>query len=67
MFLIKKRRLNLLVDSFPYKYMLCLFMITNLIELRIGKLILNHFIKNNCPEFPNGILDSYFFQIDIKK
>ena len=30
------------------------FKITNLIELHMGKLILNHLIGYNCPEFHNG-------------
>ena len=38
------------------------FMITNLIELCMEKLILNHLIGNNCPEFCNGLPDSYFFK-----
>ena len=42
-----------------------MFMITNLIELRREKLILNHLIGNNCPEFPNGLLDSYFFKLNL--
>ena len=37
-------------------------MITNLIKPRIRKLILNHLTGNNCPEFPNGLLDSHFFR-----
>ena len=35
-------------------------MIANLVEPRIGKLILNHLIRINCPELRNGLLDSYF-------
>ena len=31
-----------------------MFMITNLIEPPIGKLILNHLIGNHCPESRNG-------------
>ena len=34
-------------------------MITNLIELRMGKLILNHLLGNTCPEFCSGVLDSW--------
>ena len=34
-----------------------MFMITNLIELRMGKLMLNHLIVNNCPELRDGLLD----------
>ena len=41
------------------------FMITNLIEPRMWKLILNHLIGNNCPEFRNGLLDSYFFKLNL--
>ena len=51
---------NSLVDSF--KFML---MITNLIARRIGKLILNHLVGNTCPEFRNGLLDSYFFILSL--
>ena len=40
---------NSLVDSFLYKYMSCLSLL--LIESRMGKLILNHLIGNNYPEF----------------
>ena len=39
-----------------------MFMITSLIKSRMGKLILTRFIRNNCPEFRNRLLDSYFFQ-----
>ena len=37
-------------------------MITNLIKSRMRKLMLNYLICNNCPEFPNGFLDSHFFR-----
>ena len=40
-------------------------MITNMIEPRIRKLILNHLIGNNCPEFYNRLLDSYFFKLTL--
>ena len=40
-----------------------MFMITNSIKPRIGKLILNNLTGNNCPEFCNGLLDSYFFKL----
>ena len=43
-----------------------MFMITNLIEPRMGKLILNHLIGNNRPEFRNGFMDSYFFKRTLK-
>ena len=39
-----------------------MFMITNFIETRMGKLLLGHLIGNNYPEFHNGLLDSYFFK-----
>ena len=42
-----------------------MLMITNLIEPHIGKLILNHLIRNNCSEFRNGPLDSYFFKLTL--
>ena len=54
---------NNLVGSFPYKYVM--LVITNVIELRMGKLILNHLIGNNYPEFRNGLLDSYFFKVTL--
>ena len=43
-----------------------MFMITNLIEPPKKKLILNHLIGNNCPEFRNGLLDSYFFKLNLR-
>ena len=45
---------NSLMGSFSYKY--SILKITNMIKLRMGKLILNHLIRNNCPEFHNGLL-----------
>ena len=42
-----------------------MLMITNLIEPRKGKLFLNHLIENLCPEFRNGLLDSYFFRLTL--
>ena len=55
---------NSLVDSFPYKY--AMLMITKLIELCIGKLILNHLVGNDCREFGNGLLDSHFFKLTLQ-
>ena len=40
-------------------------MITNMIELRVGKLTLNHLIGINCPEFRNELLDSYVFKLNL--
>ena len=40
-------------------------MITNLMELRMGKVILNRLTGNNCREFCNGPLDSYFFRLTL--
>ena len=40
-----------------------MFMIANLIEPPMGKLILNHLIGNKCPEFRDRFLDSYFFKL----
>ena len=37
------------------------------IKLRMRKLLPNHLIGNNCPEFHNGLLDSYVFQTDFVK
>ena len=51
-----------LVDSFPCLWFMIMFMITNFIETRTGKLLLGHLIGNNNPEFHNGLLDSYFFK-----
>ena len=31
----------------------------------MGKLILNHLVGNNCPEFRNGLLDSDFFKLTL--
>ena len=42
-----------------------MFMVTNLIKPRKGKLTLNHLIGNNCPEFCNGVPDSYFFKLTL--
>ena len=41
---------NSLMGSFSYKY--SILKITNMIKLRMGKLILNHLIRNNCPDSP---------------
>ena len=41
-------------------------MIMNLIKPRVGKLLLNNLIGNNCPEFRNGRLDSYFFKLTLE-
>ena len=35
-----------------------MFMITNLIETLMGKLILDQMTGNKCPEIHNGLLDS---------
>lgn len=51
---------NSLEDRFPY-----MFTIKSLIERRIRKLILNHLIKNCCPEFRNGLLYSYFSKLTL--
>ena len=40
-------------------------MITNFSKPCMGKLILNHLIENNCPEFHNGFLGSYFFKLTL--
>ena len=40
-------------------------MITNSIKPRMGKLVLNHLIENNCPKFRNGLLDSYCFKLTL--
>ena len=42
-----------------------MFMMTDLIEPRMEKLILNHLIGNNCPVFRNGSLGSYFFKLTL--
>ena len=41
-------------------------MITNLIEPCMGKMILNHLTGNNCPEFLNGLLRSYFYKLTLE-
>ena len=51
---------NSLVVSFPFKYMFLVF------EPRMRKLILNHVTGNNCPEFRNGLLGSYFFKLALE-
>ena len=40
-------------------------MITNLIKPRMRKLILNHLIGNDSPEFHNGLLGCYFFKLNL--
>ena len=42
-----------------------MFRITNLIEPCLEKLILNHFIRNNYPEFRSGPLESQFFKLTL--
>ena len=42
-----------------------MFMITNMIEPCMGKLILNHLIGNNSFEFGNGLLDSCFLKLTL--
>ena len=42
-----------------------IFMIINLIQLCMGKLIRNHLIRNNCPEFCDGLQDSYVFKMTL--
>ena len=42
------------------------FIITNLIESRTDKLILNHLIGNNRPEFRNRVLGIYFFKLTVE-
>ena len=32
----------------------------------MGTLILNHLIRNNYPEFRNGLLDCYFFKLTLE-
>ena len=51
------------IDSIQVYVMI---MIINLIEPRIGKVILNHLTGNNCLEFCNGLtLNSYFFKLTL--
>ena len=50
---------NISVDS------QCL-LITNLMEPWMGQRILNHFVRNNCPQFRNGLQDSYFFKLTLE-
>ena len=40
-----------------------MFIIANLIEPLMGKLILNYLIGNKYPEFCNEFPDSYFFKL----
>ena len=55
-----------LVDRFSYKYVM--FIITNLIEPRMGKLMVNHLIGNGCPEFcKQWTSRQLLFQIDFGK
>ena len=42
-----------------------MFMITDLIKPRLGKLRCNYLIGNNRPEFHNGPLDIYFFKLAL--
>ena len=36
-----------------------------MVEARMGKLILNHLIGNNSPEFCDELLDSYLFKLTL--
>ena len=40
-------------------------LMTNLMKPCMEKLILNHLVKKNCPEFCNRFLDSYFFKLTL--
>ena len=42
-----------------------MFIIINLNEPFMVKLTLNRWIGNSCPEFRNGLLDSYFFKLTL--
>ena len=42
-----------------------IFMITELVEPRMEKLILNHLIENNYTEFRDELLDCYFFKLTL--
>ena len=42
-----------------------MFMVSNLIELRMRKLIPNHLIRNECTELRNGLLDSNFLKLTL--
>ena len=48
-----------------YYWLYVMLMITNSIEPRMGKLILDQLIVTNCSEFHNGLLDSYFFKLSL--
>ena len=43
-----------------------MLVIANLIEPCMWKLILNHLKVDNCPEFCNGLLDSYCFKLNLR-
>ena len=43
-----------------------MIMTINLRESHMGKLMLNHMIGNNCAEFGEGLLDSYFFKLSLE-
>ena len=51
---------NSVVDHFLFNVM---FMINNLIEPCLGKVLLNHLIGNSCPKFRNGLLGIYFSKL----
>ena len=42
-----------------------MFIITNSIKPRTGKLILNHLFRNNYQDLCNGLLGSYFFELTL--
>ena len=42
-----------------------MFMNTNFIEPRIGRLILINLIGNKTPEFCNALLDSYLLKLNL--
>ena len=59
---------NIVVDSIQLKHTIQVYvmlMITNLIKLRMGKLILNDVVWKICPEFHNEIQDNYFFKLTL--
>ena len=43
-----------------------MFIITNLIEPRMGKLILNHLIENSCPELAMDFWAVVFFKLTLR-
>ena len=59
---------NSFVNNFPDRYVSCLWSLiwSNCVWGSLGKLMLNHWIENDCPEFYKEFLDSYLFKLFLQ-